>query len=92
MSVAPDNVIPYYYRTSNGAEIDLILEFSGRVKWAIEIKRNSTPVLSKGFYLACQDIKPNKCFVVYSGQEKFPIAKDTIAISLGGIMQELLLL
>lgn len=90
LSVAPDNVIPFYYRTSNGAEIDLVLEFSGNEKWAIEIKRNSTPTLSKGFHMACQDINPSKRFVVYSGQDRFPMAENITAISLCGIMEELL--
>jgi len=90
LSVVPNNVIPYYYRTSNGAEIDLVLEFSGNEKWAIEIKRNSAPTLSKGFYIACQDISPSKSFVVYSGQDKFPMGENITAISLCGIMEELL--
>ncbi|WP_316834515.1 DUF4143 domain-containing protein [Pedobacter nutrimenti] len=90
LSVAPENVIPFYYRTSHGAEIDLILEFSGSKKWAIEIKRNSSPSLSKGFHLACQDINPEKKFVVYSGQDRFSMTSDIIAISLTGLMTELL--
>ncbi|WEK20711.1 MAG: ATP-binding protein [Candidatus Pedobacter colombiensis] len=90
ISAAPDNVIPYYYRTSNGAEIDLVLEFSSNEKWAIEIKRNSAPALSKGFYIACQDIKPSKKFVVYSGQDRFSMAENITAISLCGLMEELL--
>lgn len=90
LSVAPDNAIPFYYRTSNGAEIDLVLEFSGSTKWAIEIKRNSSPSLSKGFHLACQDINPEKKFVVYSGQDRFSMTADITAISLPGLMKELL--
>lgn len=90
LSAAPTNAIPFYYRTSHGAEIDLILEFSGQEKWAIEIKRSTTPSLSKGFYLACQDIGTDKRFVVYAGQDKFPMGENIIAISLTGIMEELL--
>jgi len=90
LSVAPDHVIPFYYRTSNGAEIDLVLEFSSKEKWAIEIKRNSAPTLSKGFYIAQQDIQPDRSFVVYAGQDKFPMAGNITAISLAGIMEELL--
>jgi predicted AAA+ superfamily ATPase len=37
LSVAPKGVQPFYYGTSGGAEIDLILEFSGATKWAIEV-------------------------------------------------------
>jgi len=90
LSASPDNALPFYYRTANGAEIDLILEFSGREKWAIEIKRNTSPTLSKGFYLACQDIAPDKRFVVYAGQDKFLMGENITAISLSGIMEELL--
>jgi predicted AAA+ superfamily ATPase len=90
LSVAPENVIPFFYRTSNGAEIDLILEFSGQEKWAIEIKRNSTPALSKGFYSACQDVQPDKQFVVYAGSDRFPMNGNITAISLIGMMEELL--
>src|ERR1700733_445807 len=60
MSVASPNVQPFYYGTPGGGEIDLILEFSPTEKWAIEIKRNSSPSVSKGFYTACEDIKPQK--------------------------------
>jgi hypothetical protein len=49
MAVVPSRVQPYYYGTPRGAEIDLVLEFPGGKKWAIEIKRNSSPSLSKGF-------------------------------------------
>ena len=90
MAVAPSRVQPYYYGTPRGAEIDLVLEFPGGTKWAIEIKRNSAPSLSKGFYAGCEDIKPDKRFVVYSGSDSFPMGEDITAISLPNLMQELL--
>ena len=90
MSVAPSRVQPYYYGTPSGAEIDLVLEFPGGAKWAIEIKRSSAPSVSKGFYSGCEDIKPDKRFVVYSGLENFPMGEGIMAISLYNLMQELL--
>lgn len=45
-----------FYRTSNGAEVDLVLEFRGAQTWAIEIKRSSVPTVSKGFYTASADL------------------------------------
>jgi uncharacterized protein len=90
LAVAPPGVIPFYYRTSSGAEIDLILEFSGKEKWAIEIKRSSAPSLSNGFHTACNDIKPNKRFVVYSGKDKFSLGDGITAIPLPMLMHELL--
>ena len=90
MSVVPSRVQPYYYGTPGGAEIDLVLEFPGGAKWAIEIKRSSAPSVSKGFYSGCEDIKSDKRFVVYSGLESFSMGQDVTAISLPDLMQELL--
>jgi predicted AAA+ superfamily ATPase len=90
MSVAPSRVQPYFYGTPSGAEIDLVLEFPGGAKWAIEIKRSSAPSISKGFYRGCDDIKPDKRFVVYSGLESFSMGEGVTAISLTNLMLELL--
>ncbi|MDP4131140.1 MAG: ATP-binding protein [Bacteroidota bacterium] len=90
MSVTPVHVQPFYYGTPAGAEIDLILEFSPTEKWAIEIKRNSIPAVSKGFYIACEDIQPQRRYVVYSGKDRFPLAQGVTAIPLFELMQEIL--
>lgn len=90
MSVVHNRALPFYYRTSAGAEIDLILEFSGQEKWAIEIKRSSAPALSKGFHIACNDVKADRKLVVYSGSDKFSMGDGVTAIPLSMLMQELL--
>lgn len=90
LSVAPAGMQAFYYGTPGGAEIDLILEFSADEKWAIEIKRSSSPALSKGFHVACQDVKPQKRYVVYAGNERFALAEDITAISLTHLMQDIL--
>jgi predicted AAA+ superfamily ATPase len=90
LSVVPSRGQPFYYGTPGGAEIDLILEFSAKEKWAIDIKRSSSPSLSKGFHTACADIKPKRRYVVYSGTDKFTLGEGITAISLSGLMQEIL--
>lgn len=90
LSVAPPNMQAFYYGTPAGAKIDLILEFSGKEKWAIEIKRSSAPSLSKGYYIACQDVQPQKQYVVYSGSDRFSMGNGITAIPLFDLMQELL--
>jgi predicted AAA+ superfamily ATPase len=72
-----------FYRTAAGAEMDLVLQMPGRLGlWAIEIKRGLTPTLRKGFHIARQDLKPRRSFVVYAGEERYPITEDVEAISL----------
>jgi len=90
LSVVPSGVIPFFYSTSGGAEIDLVLEFFGKEKWAIEIKRSSSPSVSKGFYIACDDLKPVKRYVIYSGTDRFSLGNGINAIPLRDLMQDLI--
>lgn len=82
LSVAPDRVNATFYRTSAGAEIDLILEMPGGNLWAVEVKRGLAPKLEKGFHHAREDLKPERCFVVYSGTERYPKANGIEVIGL----------
>ncbi len=86
LSVLPSRIEPYYYRTSAGAEIDLVLNISARERWAIEIKHGIVPRIPSGFKLACEDIGATRKFVVYGGNEEFPIKNNTTVISLERIM------
>jgi predicted AAA+ superfamily ATPase len=53
----------YFYRTSNGAEIDFVMKIKNTV-FAIECKSSFSPTLSKGNYNAIEDIAPKRVFVV----------------------------
>jgi hypothetical protein len=64
-------------------------EFSPSERWAIEIKRTTAPTMSKGFYLACEVVKPKIKIVVYAGKENFSMKNEIEAMSLSQLMQEL---
>jgi uncharacterized protein len=85
LNIAPNCVQGYFYRSSGGAEIDLILVWPNGDLWAIEIKRSLMPKLERGFYSACNDLQPARKYVVYAGEEQYPIANDIEAISLTGL-------
>jgi predicted AAA+ superfamily ATPase len=82
---APQGMEANFYRTSAGAEIDLVLTLPRGNLWAVEIKRSSAPKLERGFHLACDDLKPKKRFVVYPGTERFPLDAHTDAIGLAAL-------
>jgi len=88
INAAPPLTVPGFYRTSGGAEIDLVLELPGGERWAIEVKRSRTAKPGRGFYEACEDLKPVKRFVVHGGGDsgngpsRYPISTDVEAISL----------
>ena len=83
LACAPPGTKSSFYRTSAGAEIDLILEIPGqRGPWAVEIKRGLSVSLGKGFRHALEDLKPERTFVVYSGAARYPIAERVEVTSL----------
>jgi uncharacterized protein len=81
LSAAPERTKASFYRTAAGAEIDLVLELPGGKLWAVEIKRGLAPKLDKGFHHAREDLKPERCFIVYSGEDRYPKGKGIEAIS-----------
>jgi predicted AAA+ superfamily ATPase len=68
-----------FYRTSHGAEVDLVLEFRSGQTWVIEIKRSSAPTVSKGFYLAAADVGASRKVLVAPVDQPFPM-KDGVEV------------
>lgn len=87
MSVVDPLAQSSFYRTSAGAEIDLLLELGGnKGTWAIEIKRSLEPSPTKGTYNALEDVQPSAAFIVYPGKERYAISESVEAISLLELM------
>lgn len=82
INALPSETHPFFYRTSAGAEIDLVIEFGLDEYWAVEIKSSLTPTLKKGFHMACEDLNVKRRFVVYTGDDKFSRSHDTTILSL----------
>jgi uncharacterized protein len=89
LACLPDRTIPGFYRTSAGAEIDLVLERPDRSLIAIEIKAGSAHGVSKGFQQAIADLEPREAFVVHSGEDRFPMRGAVEAIGLRELMSML---
>jgi predicted AAA+ superfamily ATPase len=89
LAAAPDRTAASFYRTSAGAEIDLVLDLPKRGRWAIEIKRGLAPRVEKGFHLACDDLKPARRVAVYSGDDRYTLAAGVEAIGLRDLAAEL---
>jgi predicted AAA+ superfamily ATPase len=68
-----------FYRTSHGAEVDLVLEFKGGETWVIEVKRSSAPTVSKGFYIAANDVKASRKLLVAAVESTFTL-RDRVEV------------
>lgn len=90
LACAPRGVQAFFYRSSGGAEVDLLLLWPNGERWAIEIKRSTAPKVERGFHSACEDLQPARKLVVYPGQESYRLREDVHAVSLHALCQELL--
>lgn len=89
IAAAGERRTPYYYRTEDGAEVDLVLERGGRVEMAVEIKRSTAPTLSRGFRSALEVLEPKASFLVHGGTGSWPAEGATMAIGLKDLMHRL---
>jgi hypothetical protein len=48
-----------------------------------------SPKVERGFHSACDDLKPERRLVVYSGEERLPLPHAVEAIGIGALAGEL---
>ena len=72
IAAAPRGTEASFYRSSAGAEIDLLLQLPGGELWAIEIKRSTAPKVSKGFHTSAEELGAAKRILVYAGSKDVP--------------------
>ena len=77
-----------FYRTAQGAELDLILT-KGKKKIAFEFKVSDAPKLTKGFWSAIEDVQPEITFVVSPLADKYPINDNVWGIGIPGLFETL---
>ena len=82
------NFDPYFYRTSSGTEIDLILK-KGTKKIAVEFKAASAPKVGKGFYNALNDLQINEAWIIAPINESYPIKKNIMISGLHDFLKNL---
>lgn len=87
LSVLPPDVKSFFYRTAAGAEVDLVLKMPGKELWVIEVKHGRAPKIARGFTQACADLKATRKFVVYGGEDEFPIQNNVTVLSLARMLE-----
>jgi predicted AAA+ superfamily ATPase len=77
----------YFYRTSSGNEIDLILE-RGNEKIAIEFKATSAPKIGKGIYQAIDDLGIENLWIVAPVEENYALNERVNISTLSNFLQQ----
>ncbi|WP_415400627.1 ATP-binding protein [Tateyamaria sp. SN3-11] len=72
IAAAPRGTEASFYRSSAGAEIDLVLKLPGGTLWAIEIKRTTSAKVTRGFHIAADELGVAKRLLVYADSREVP--------------------
>ena len=88
-SILPSRAETYFYRTAAGAEIDLVIKMPSSEIWAVEIKYGVAPKIGKHYSQTCDDVGATHKYILYGGEDAFPVGSDIDVISLSGLMERL---
>ena len=80
MGAAPPLAEFSFYRTTAGAEMDLVVTEGSR-SVGYEIKLANAPTVGKGFWHACEDLGVERAYVVAPVSESYPLAENVEVIS-----------
>lgn len=70
-----------FYRTASGIELDLVLEYKQR-RLVVETKATTAPQLTRGFWTALEDLKPELALVVAPVDRGWPLKAGVQVVSL----------
>ena len=73
-----------FYRTSDGTEMDLVLEKGGR-RLGFEFKASAAPSVTAGFWNSMEALKLEKAYVVAPVESGFSLKKNVHVVSLRGL-------
>jgi uncharacterized protein len=68
-----DDLEMYFYRTQNGAEVDVVLVRANQPVACVEIKLSNAPTVSRGFYNCIDDLGTSKNYVITPSSDTYPI-------------------
>ncbi len=89
IAAAPNGTEASFYRSSAGAEIDLLLKLPNADIWAIEIKRTTSAKVTKGFHIAADDLHAQTRILVFAGDKEIPGPNGLRAMPLAAAVEKL---
>jgi predicted AAA+ superfamily ATPase len=77
-----------FWATHAGAELDLLV-VRGRRRLGFEIKRTSSPQITKSMRNALSDLKLRQLDIIHAGDHTFPLSRHMRAVSSSRLLKDL---
>lgn len=85
----PAGVRASFYRTSGGAELDLIIE-KGKRRIGIECKASKNPAVTRGFWESLKDLEISEAYIVAPIEEEYALTKEVRVCPLMTVLKRVL--
>ena len=79
----------YFWGTHSGAEIDLVVQGRGGRLRGFEIKRTSSPAVTRSMHTAMTDLGLRSIDFIHAGDATFPLAKGIRAVAAARLLDDL---
>ena len=79
----------HFWATHSGAEIDLVVQGRGGRLRGFEIKRTSSPAVTRSMRAAMTDLGLQSIDLIHAGDETFPLAKGIRAVAATRLLDDL---
>jgi len=79
-----------FYRTHQGAEIDLLITRSDEPYISCEIKLTNAPKISKGMNIAIRDVGTKRNYIITHSSDRYPLSEHIEAISIHAFLEEVI--
>lgn len=89
ISQLPSDALPFYYRSQDGSELDLVIERGLGISLAIEIKLSDSPTISRGNTIALTDIGNPPLLIVTPSATDFQLKPNIWVCSIKTLSQNL---
>lgn len=88
VQLLPPNYTPYFYRTHEGAELDLVVEKGGKIAFTCEFKYSSTASVQKGSYYSIEDLGSTENYLISFSGDNFQLNKSFATYNLEDFITE----
>ncbi len=79
----------FFYRTSDGTEMDFVITKGGTPFISIEVKLSSAPSTTKSFTTAIQDLKTEHNFIVAPVLNGYPLKNNVQVVSIQELIYQI---
>lgn len=78
----------FFWATHSGAELDLLV-VRGKKRWGFEIKRTSTPGITRSIRQAMKDIHLESLHLIHAGEKTFLLSDNILAVSFQNLLENI---